>query len=100
MKPPSLGAAHQSWGHPEIQIHKVIYNVKGQVVVSIVKTDSGKQADGEWPEGSFGWLAGWGIWGCHILEDGIFRADSSSWPLCSSCLSNIPFQDRVLLSFL
>lgn len=36
-----------------MHISKVIYNTKGQVVVSIVKRNSAEQADGEWPEGSF-----------------------------------------------
>lgn len=49
-----------------------MYDVKGQVVVSIAKTNSVEQADGEWPEGSFGWLAGESgdvmFWGMGFLE--------------------------------
>lgn len=41
-----------------MQIGEVVCDVKGQVVVSIVRTNLAKQAHGEWPEGSFGWLAG------------------------------------------
>lgn len=54
-----------------------MYDVKGRVVVSIVKTNSAKQADGECPEGSFGWLAG-ESGDVIFLGDGISRADASS----------------------
>lgn len=36
------------WGH--LRISKFTYNIKVQVVVSVMKTNSVDQVDGQWPD--------------------------------------------------